>query len=138
MPVKVSWFDSERTTLIYEFYGKWTWDELYPVFGAAQDMANSVDYDVYVLAIPRDDAARHHIPPSILAHFPTLARRISPNTVLDVIVLQGALSFWFNLYQSIKSMYPFLTQRFAIATSEEEALQLIKDHKARNALASSS
>src|SRR5689334_21199293 len=125
MPVKTAWFDVEHTIIIYEFYGKWTCDELYPAFDSAQNLANSVDDSIYILAIPRDDTARHHIPPSILAHFPTLARRISANTVLDVIVLQGMMSFWLNIYQSIKSMYPFLTQRFVIATTEEEALKFI-------------
>jgi hypothetical protein len=138
MPVNASWYDTEHTIILYEFYGKWTWDELYPVFESVQAMANSVDYGVYVMGISRDEVARTHIPPSILAHFPTLARRISSNTRLDVIVLQGLMSFWVNIYQSLKSMYPSLSQHFVIATSEEEALQIIKEHKARNALAGSS
>ncbi|MFN8372260.1 MAG: hypothetical protein U0694_05210 [Anaerolineae bacterium] len=136
MAVKVFWFDPKHTILAFEFYGKWVWEEVYTAVDEAHRLTQSVDYMYYVLVMPCDVEAQQHIPPNIIAHFPVLARRVAPNVVLDIIVLHGLIAFWRNLFQSIKSMYPILAQPFDLATSQEEALQMIQQHKERNAVAS--
>jgi len=135
MPVKVFWLDPEHTILTYEFYGKWTWEEIYEAFNEGHRLGRNIDYEYYVLAMTCDADAHQHIPSNIITHFPILARRISPRVALDILVLSGLTSFWHNLFHSIKSMYPRLAKRIDIVTSKEEALQMIQQHKERNAVA---
>lgn len=135
MPVNVAWLDAEHTIIQFKFYGKWTWDEMYQAFDVSLHLASSVDYAVYAIAVYGDEAAFQHVPPNVIAHFPNLARRIPANVRVQVIVLGGFASFWRTIYQSIRAIYPGLTQYMTIANTEEEALQIIQDMKANDALA---
>jgi hypothetical protein len=135
MPVNVGWFDVDHTIIKFTFYGKWTWDEMYQAFDVSLHLSNSVDHDVYALAMHGDEAAFQHVPPNVIAHFPNLARRIPSNVRVQVIVLGGLASFWRTIYQSIRAIYPGFTQYMTIANTEEEALRIIQDMKANDALA---
>lgn len=137
MAVNIDWLDTEHTIIIYEYRGKWAWDELYKAVEEGVLLGNSVDYPVYLISIQRDEIARDYVPPNIITHFPNLARRLTPNVAMHLIVLQGHASFWRNLAQSIRAMYPRFMRYITLVDSEEEALQFIKNHKAANALAGS-
>jgi hypothetical protein len=138
MAVNIDWLDTEHTIIVYEYRGRWAWDELYSATEKAQSLATSVNYPIYLLSIQRDEIARDYVPQNIITHFPVLARRMAPNVALHLVVLQGHTSFWRNLAHSIRGMYPRFMNYMTLVDSEAEALQVIKNHKAANALAGSS
>ncbi len=137
MAVYASWFDSEHTIIIYEYYGKWTWDELYTASAVAQELATDASGTVYSFSVRRDDVARSHIPSNIITHFAVLTQQLAPKIALHISVPGGHETFWKNLSQSIRAMYPRFAQHMLVADTQEEALQMIKEQKAQDAVAGS-
>jgi hypothetical protein len=132
MGVNVSWLDAERTILIYELYGKWTWDAFYLAFEQALTMMAGVPHIVYALTIARDEAARHHIPPNILTHFPIITRRLPANAGAAVMVVTGFNPIWRSIYNAVVKLYPPFGQRVTPVSSEAEGLARIARYKTQD------
>lgn len=49
MAVAVRWSNSEKTIVIYDIEGRWTWEEFYPAYHEAIAMELSVTHRVDVI-----------------------------------------------------------------------------------------
>jgi hypothetical protein len=127
--VTVDWLDDEKTVLIYQIYGKWTWEEFYRAFEKARTMMASVPHTVHAITIPRDDAARHHIPSNILTHFPIITRRLPTNAGMAAMVITGFSPLWRSMYNTVVMLHPPFGRRVAMVASEEEGLARIAERK---------
>jgi hypothetical protein len=130
--VTVDWLDEEKTVLIYQIYGKWTWEEFYNAFERARVMMASVPYVVHAITIPRDDAARRHIPSNILTHFPIITRRLPSNAGMAAMVITGFNPIWRSMYNTVVRLYPPFGRRVAMVVSEAEGLERIAERKAED------
>ena len=83
MSVHVEWWDDDKRIILYEFSGKWTWEEFYPAYHESIQMMDSVDYKVNFIM---DLLQSQHIPPGALHHIKRAADFNHPNMGLAVYV----------------------------------------------------
>jgi hypothetical protein len=125
MPIEISWHDEEEKVLLYEFSGKWTWDEAYAVHSKGEAMAKSKPYTIYVMAITTDRIAHYHIPPGSISHLSNLSRLMSDNSALAVIVTQNGL--WLALDSAVSRVSKFYRDRIRFVRTIEDAYKLFEE-----------
>jgi len=128
MPVRVRWYDDTQTTVLYEFSGKWTWNEFYPVYQQAYEMITSVEHIVHSISMPTDDEARGHVPVGALTHIPSIIRKTPSNGGIAAVITQGR--FWRTMDGVIGKMLPAYRNNVAFVASLEEALARIAESQA--------
>lgn len=125
MTVEVRWHDEEERVQLYEFTGKWTWDEAYEAHHTGEAMAKSKPYTIYVLAVTTDHAAHYHIPPGSISHLSNLSRLMTPNAALAVIVTGNGL--WLALDRAVNRVSKYYRNRIRFVRTIEEAYKLFEE-----------
>jgi hypothetical protein len=123
MPVTVRWYDDAHTIILYEFSGKWTWDEFYPIYEQAYEMITGIDGKVHSICMPMDDDARGHVPVGALTHIPSIIRKTPSNGGIAAVITQGR--FWRTMDSMIGKMLPAYRNNVAFVKSLDEALERI-------------
>jgi hypothetical protein len=127
MPVITGWYDSEESIYFWQFSGNWTWEEVAPLF--AQSIVDQAAKPYRVDAIV--DA--NHIPanvPDIITQARKLIQQTPPNYNLTVIITGDSLRM---ILEMVIDALRLMGRRnvLAVATSLDEALQIILDARAR-------
>jgi hypothetical protein len=128
MMVTVSWYNDERTIMMYVFAGKWTWQEFYVAYDETIDNMDSVDHKVDFIM---DMLKSEHIPFGALSQIKRAADRNHPNMGLAVYVgmnplLQSIGNVFLKVYPKSAEKYPF-----DFATSIEEAQSKIAERRSQ-------
>lgn len=126
MPVKAYWLDENKKDIVqYDFEGKWTWEEFYPVYEEALRMEKEQAHRVDVIMDFRRNIS---IPPNALTHIKGITDRQPVNIGLSIFVTTNA--FINVMYKMAISIYPKTRQYFVIADTIEEAhAMIIKDRE---------
>lgn len=122
MTIRVYWEDETKTIVRYDFEGKWTWNELYPVYYEAIAMENSVPHRVDVIL---DLTRSGTLPANSLLHVKNISEKQPPNIGLSVIVTTNR--FVLSLYSVGVKFYGKIGYYFRVVSTLEEAHAMIAE-----------
>lgn len=118
MPISVSWDDEEKTVILLDFSGQWTWTD----YDGARVATNAtLDTVAHPVAMIVDFHQSQYVPHDILMHARHALDSAHPN--LDTFVLVGANTFFQHIYQLLQHAFPLLTARHRVlfASTREDA-----------------
>lgn len=124
MPVNISWGNEAKTYTLFEFVGKWTWDEYYQARARGIEMVNSVPHIVNLIV---DYTQSGFFPQNMLSNFGSSLEKVPKPFDLAVIVTHSA--FVTSLVGMISKLFGKRV-KFKVAKSVEEAHQLLAEHDA--------
>ena len=126
MPVRIFWLDeSEKDVLQYEFTGKWTWDEFFPVFEEALALESSQPHRVDVIL---DFQQSSNIPPNALTHIKSITDKQPDNIGLSIFVTSNR--FFQVMHDMAVRIYPATKQYFVIVKTMQDAHDTIMADRA--------
>ncbi len=88
MAIRVSWYNDNRTALLYRFPQEWTWDTFYAVKAEADRLLDAVDYPVVLIFDMTETCA---IPSGALFQARTLISRAHPRGKPIMLVSTNAV-----------------------------------------------
>lgn len=120
MGIRVCWEDEAHTIVRYDFEGKWTWEELYPVYNQAIAMETSVPYRVDVIL---DMRRSQGVPGNALSHLKNISDKQPANIGLSIFVTEN--KFMLALYNVGCKFYYKIPRYFQVVPSIEAAQEMI-------------
>ena len=126
MPVLISWDDEAKTTLRYEYEGKWTWDE---VNSATDQVVARMRETPHPVSIIHDLSQSPGLPSGALTQAHHFTRDLPENW--DISVVTGSGTFTEALLNIFSRVYKKLGEHYKTAPSLEEARALIIAQKAQ-------
>ena len=127
MAVNVGWDTKMEDVILYEFTGKWTWQEFLLGFEREIEMAASLDgrrYDVI-----GDTSEGPNLPGgSGITHIYSIFRRYPKNWGVTIIVTRS--SFIRAMYKVGARVHPDAKNAFIIVGDIDEARALIRERRA--------
>jgi len=121
MPVKAYWLDESKKDIVqYDFEGKWTWDEFYPIYEEALRMEKAQPHRVDVIL---DFQRSGKVPPNALTHIKGITDKQPDNIGLSIFVTQNR--FFNVMYDVAIKFYPKTKRYFVISETIEEAHNII-------------
>lgn len=126
MPVRLNWFDAEETILLFEFEGRWTWEEFYITHAEFNRLLQARDYMVYTIIDLRNSGL--YVPPNALTHTRNIADRQQPNAGITVFVSSNR--FLQLLFKTGTTIHANFARYFRMVGTLDEAEALIAAEKA--------
>lgn len=128
MPIKIEWFNDEKTILLETFEGRWTVDEYRQLIDQAAELLAEVDHTVDIIADGTDNGPR--LPANLLRGGLVYAvRHVPPNQGITVFVRIDAVTETFvNIARNIS---PRLQKTLFTADNLDQALNLITQHQSQ-------
>lgn len=117
MPISVTWFDDDRTTLHYTFDGDWTWEEFYEADKTAYTMLKTIASRNGDLIV--DLTHSTGIPSGMLSHVRSLFGRERDGWGNTAVI--GPSRFYMSMFDMLRRLSPHLMHSFFIAESIEDA-----------------
>jgi hypothetical protein len=121
--VEVRWFDENRTALVYDFQGEWTWSEMFVAIDEAVKLLDSVQHHVNIVVDLRGSYCVPPVAPQALARIAYAPTMQHPNT--NILIVIGLSGFLQTLYEIFRRLYPHAAQRYREARTQEELLALL-------------
>src|SRR5215510_13590412 len=126
MGVQVSWDNPEKTVLLYELEGRWTWDEFHAAVADAFAMTASVPHTV-------DTISHFHrgtpLPANAMFHFRRVMLAAPPNRGINVIV--GGSSLVRTMASLFSKAHRLLGRRLLVCATLEEARETLDMRRTR-------
>lgn len=120
MPINVRWADPEKTIVVYEYAGSWTWDELYE---ATRTVESWTDGKTHIVPVVHDLTGSRMLPKDVFFHGQRLSVQL-PEGATAVIV--GAGSFARIVIDTLRRLNRSFEQQYKTASTLDEAVALIK------------
>lgn len=120
MAVCAYWVNEEQSIVRYEFSGKWTWEEFYPVYKQAIAMEKSVPHRVDVVVDLRNSEV---VPANALKHIRRIANAQPDNIGLTILVSTNI--FILALYKIGCRIDDKVAHYFRVVSTNDEAFRLI-------------
>lgn len=120
MGIRVYWEDEAHTIVRYDFEGRWTWEELYPVYDEAIAMETSVPYRVDVIL---DMRRSQGVPGNALSHLKNISDKQPTNIGLSIFVTEN--KFLLALYSVGCKFYYKIPYYFQVVPTIEAAHAMI-------------
>jgi hypothetical protein len=124
MAVQIMWDNPEKTIVRYNFEGRWTWDEFYPVYKEALAMELSVPHRVDVIV---DLQNARLFPDNLLTHMKGISDKQPPNIGVSVLVTKHR--FVHSMYNIGIKFYGKIKHYFRLAETLEDAYKMIEEER---------
>ena len=129
MPIHLSWEDHDKTLLLVESSGQWTWEEYHDALSRMAEMIQNENHRVDIITVSRADSIRPS--GSALPHYQSALRILPSNTGLHVIVNTSAIA------RSIVSIFLRLNGKrtsgmVVLAGSLEDARRQIQNDRTKS------
>lgn len=121
MPISIHWDNEEKTTLRWDFEGRWTWIEFYEAIEEDYALREETDHKINSVIYLGNSST---IPSGAPSQFHRLAKWSHPRAGKTVIV--GANRFVEILVQIFSTVQRDIGKRIVMAKSLEEARELLK------------
>ncbi|MEO0595432.1 MAG: hypothetical protein AAF126_04925 [Chloroflexota bacterium] len=117
MPIRIFWLDETKKDILqYEFVGKWTWDDFFPIYEEALVLEKEQPHRVDVILDFRQSAT---IPPNALTHIKSITYKLPDNIGLSIFVTKN--HFFQVMHDMAVSIYPPTKQYFVVVKTIEDA-----------------
>jgi hypothetical protein len=123
MPVKIDWYDVDKTILLVMLSGRWTWEELYHQQDEFNLVLDALTHDVDVIARSGDAKSANSIPFNSLTQMLVVVRRTHPRIRSTVLMTQSGL--WSTIDTLMRRISPLYNEKIIVARDEAEALARI-------------
>jgi len=120
MAVRVYWEDELQTIVRYDFEGKWTWEELYPVYDQAIAMETSAPHRVDIILDMRRSLG---VPSNALSHLKNISDKQPANVGASIFVTES--KFLLALYNVGCKFYYKIPHYFQVVPTIEAAHEMI-------------
>lgn len=122
MPYTVSWQDPERTIILCQAQGRWTWEEYHHALDQIVRLANSVDYAVNVIVMRMPQSVQ---PAGLGAPHYQRAVKMLPANVRRNILVTGNKTVANNATILMSKIMNKISKHITILGSLDEAFALI-------------
>jgi hypothetical protein len=123
VPIEVKWGNPEKTYTVFEFTGKWTWEDYYAAVKDGFEMVKDVPHTVNILIDIRNS---NLFPQNMLSHFGKSMRQ--PPKSFDLAVVVSESGFVKAISNMIDTLYGRRDTKFKVARTLEEAQALFLSH----------
>jgi hypothetical protein len=125
MPINVTWYDTDKTTLRWVFEGKWSWSDYEGARTQARQLVGAERHNsVYTIADFRNSQL---MPANVLSNFRSSANSDAYELALAVVIAQ---SMWIeSMLGVLNRIYPALGQKVRLAQTPEAGFQIIQTHR---------
>lgn len=124
MPVRVYWDNPEKTIIVREMSGEWTWEDYGRAIGQVNEYLNQVHYTVDIIVDCRES---NSLPSGALGNLSSSNKTYPQNIGQQVIV---ATSYFIQLFAQMLQQYmPDKKHLFAFVNNMEDAYKLIEENK---------
>ncbi len=124
MPVHVSWDDDAKTTVRWDYEGKWTWDEVAAALEQSNTMIRTTDHSVSII---HNLTASAGIPSGALTQAHRFTASQPENWDLTVVV--GSGGFIDALVNVFGKVYRKLGEHYRAARTLDDARSIIARQK---------
>ncbi|MFN8527638.1 MAG: hypothetical protein U0670_03400 [Anaerolineae bacterium] len=128
MPVNGEWLDEARTIWQYNFIGRWTWEEFYAVSTRMHEEFRTLEHRIDMIA---NFEQSERIPAGAISEVSNITQTAPPNWGCAVVI--GANMLIRSLVSVFGRVFSQWKDKYIVARDQEEALQRIRDLRARNA-----
>src|SRR5690606_11312509 len=108
MPVSARWTDESQTIMLWEFEGKWTWDDYYLIRNETNAQISALDYDVDLIIDMRNSTA---LPQGVFTHGRN-AFSASPKNIGQTVFV--------GLNPVLRSFYAMFNKLYTVLLSEKD------------------
>lgn len=122
MSIDVRWFDTERSSLYYEFVGKWTWEELYGAIAEGERMGDGTTQKLHVIV---DVRRSQYVPMLTAEHLSKVALITTESPALHGMVMVGAGHFVRLMFDIFKRIHPVAAERYRFVDTVDDLKALI-------------
>jgi hypothetical protein len=122
MSVSSYWDNPEKTIMVYEFDGEWTWEEFYSVFEQVKKVIHPLPHVVNFIC--RYPTSYLYIPPNILSQIRRIYQDVPNNIGVTAVV--GGSTAAMTVYDIIKRIYPVIAEHFILVGTMEQARTLLQ------------
>jgi hypothetical protein len=123
MPINVRWGNEANTYTVFEFKGRWTWDDYHSAIKAGYELVKDKPYTVNILLDIRNS---NLFPSNMLSHFRTSMDR--PPKSFDLAVVVSNSGFVQAIARIIDTLYGKKGVSFRIVKTMEEAETIFSKH----------
>ncbi len=123
MPLNVSWGNEEHTYTIFEFVGKWTWEEYHNAVKEGYELTKDIPHMVNILL---DISKSNLFPSNMLSHFGSSMQH--PPREFDLAVVVSQSGFVNAIAGIIDSLYGKKGAKFKVVKTLEEGRALLADY----------
>jgi hypothetical protein len=124
MGIRVVWYDTAKTIIVWEFNGEWDWQDYHAAINTAVVMIKGVNHIVDSIMDLRNNRS---LPPNALIQGKRWFVVAPPN--FGVTVVAGGSGLIRGIATTIAAVYKRFSDRILIAGTVEEAIQIIIDKK---------
>ncbi|NWF68816.1 MAG: hypothetical protein HXY40_07010 [Chloroflexi bacterium] len=121
-PVRVTWDNSDRTALRYDFNERWSWKDLYAMKAIADAMIESVQHPVGVLFVLPFNAA---LPDNAISNVRSVIKNMHPRVYTSILISNSV--YVKTIYNVLKQVYKPLTKSFLHADTLERGRSLLTE-----------
>lgn len=126
MTVTAAWDNLDKTILLYEFEGHWTWDELHNAVNQARELLDQVEHQVDVIV---DLEKSRPIPSNAVVQFRRLSNIQTDRMRLRVVVGgNGMATALMNIFNMV---YRHVSDNYRVATTRDQAYIVISSERAK-------
>lgn len=128
MGISVNWLDENRSIVLWEVEGKWTWDDYRQAQSHADALVRDIAYKVDVIL---DFTENRSLPFNILSQM-RFERPQQPEKRGRVVIV-GASPFVIKMMDLLYTVNPNLGDRFFTAATLDEARRRLTEARVRDA-----
>ncbi len=123
MPVQATWDNPEKTIILLNFEGNWTWEETYQAVAERNQLINAVENKVDIIV--NFGGAGFKVPPNALTHTRNIISQSHNRIVRNVVV--GFKPMHIALWKVIEKVYESMgkSQQYFLVGSLDEARAML-------------
>jgi hypothetical protein len=126
MPVQISWFNDEKTVVVYKFLGKWTWTDYHNAIREAYELVKDLSYTVNMVL---DFEQSTVLPSNALSNFGASAK--TPPRDFDFCVIVTSSRFIEAIVSMFRKVNRRMGQKLVLVRTLEEARAFFNRSEAR-------
>lgn len=134
MAIELFWDDDAQTTLLLEFNGRWTWDELYRTLAAIKKITDTADHEIAALV---DVSRGLYISPAEIFSAKGLENARALLTLgrdgTGPVVIVGASPLIRNIYDAFHRLDPKALGSVRFADTLDDARLMLKTPSPKDA-----
>jgi hypothetical protein len=122
MSITVSWYNEDKTIILRQMQGDWTWEEFHNSQSQVNAMLKEVKHTVDQII---DTSKSSSIPPSALTHFRAANNNVPPNAGTRVVI--GTNAFYEMMFKILRNIFPRVTDNVILVPNMDAALAQIAE-----------
>lgn len=128
MPITVSWHDEEKSVILRQMQGNWTWDDFHISQSNINAMLKEVPHTVDQIIDTRESRS---IPSNAITHFRSANKNVPANSGLRAVI--GTNAFYRMMFKVLGSAFPKVVENVVFVADMNEALAALEEKRRKRA-----